>query len=109
MLEEQPRASRFGLDVPQERFRGTAPGNWSDLSWAHLVGVDDALPAFADVTGPDWLIAAGQLPGNGPAGEPDAWGTGAAAMARITFQRPVRMLVHADAMLPAASERRTRL
>ena len=108
VLEEQPRASRFGLDVPQERFRGTAPGNWSDLSWAHLVGVDDALPAFADVTGPDWLIAAGQLPGNGPAGEPDAWGTGAAAMARITFQRPVRMLVHADAMLPAASERRTR-
>jgi hypothetical protein len=28
------------------------------------------------------------------------WGSSAAAMARITLQRPVRMLVHASAMLP---------
>jgi hypothetical protein len=100
VLEEQPRASRFGLDVPQSRFRGHPPKNWSDLSWAHLVGVDDELPDFVDVTGPDWLVVAGRLPGNGPTGERDQWGQGSASMARITFQRPVRMLVHADAMLP---------
>jgi hypothetical protein len=101
VLEEQPRASRFGLDVPQGRFRATAPRTWSALSWAHLVGVDDELPLFVDTSGPEWLVDAGQLPGNGPPGEKDAWGTGSASMARITFQRPVRMLVHADAMLPA--------
>ena len=56
-----------------------------------------------DISGPAWLAAAGWLPGNsdaaGKAGK-DRWGEDAAAMARITFQRPVRMLVHADAMLP---------
>ena len=49
-------------------------------------------PASWTSTGPSWLVAAGALTGNGG---PDAWGEDAAAMARITFQRPVRMLVHA--------------
>ena len=50
-----------------------------------------------DVTGPSWLVEAGALAGNGGR---DAWGDDAAAMARITFQRPVRVLIHASAMLP---------
>ena len=29
----------------------------------------------------------------------ETWGRSAAAMARITLQRPVRMLIHADQML----------
>lgn len=98
VLEQQPRGARFGLDVARDRFRGTAPGRWSSLSWAHLAGADDPLPTFVDVTGPAWLASTGELPGNGG---PDAWGEDAAAMARITLQRPVRMLVHADSMLPA--------
>jgi hypothetical protein len=106
VLEEQPRAARFGLDVAQARFRGTAPARWTGLSWSHLVDVDDELPDFVDVDEPSWLADAGALPGNGGPGHPDTWGADAATMARITFQRPIRMLVHADSMLPPAAEKK---
>jgi hypothetical protein len=99
VLEQRPGAPRFGLDAARPQLRGRAPAGWSDLSWAHLAREDQPLPDFVDVSGPDWLIEAGALPGNGG---PDAWGEDAAAMARITLQRPVRLLVHADAMLPPA-------
>jgi hypothetical protein len=100
VLEEQPGAARFGLHAPGQGDRGKAPGNWAGLSWAHLVDDAEPLPGFVDTGGPPWLLAAGRRAGNGPDGERDAWGTDAAAMARITFQRPVRMLIHADSMLP---------
>ncbi len=99
VIEQQPFAPRFGLDVAQDRFRGVAPRRWSDLSWSHLVAEGDPLPDFVDVTGPQWLVDAGELTGNGGK---DEWGDDAAAMARITLQRPIRMLVHADSMLPAS-------
>ncbi|MER7457932.1 hypothetical protein [Micromonospora sp. NPDC126480] len=97
VLEERPRAPRFGLDAPRDRFRGTAPARWSALSWAHLAGAGAPLPSFVDISGPQWLVGAGALRGNGG---PDEWGADAAAMARITLQRPVRILTHADSMLP---------
>jgi hypothetical protein len=97
VFEEQPGALRFGLDAPRERQRGSAPTEWNDLSWAHLSPAEGPLVRFVDTSGPTWIVAAGELPGNGGR---DAWGDDAAAMARITVQRPVRMLVHADSMLP---------
>ena len=99
VLEERPGAVRFGLDSSKPRFRGKAPSGWASLSWGHLAGADDPLPTFIDTSRPTWLVDAGELRGNGG---PDAWGDDAAAMARITLQRPVRMLTHADAMLPDA-------
>jgi hypothetical protein len=100
VLEQRPGAPRFGLDAQKQRFRGTAPGRWPDLSWSHLARKTGDVPTFVDVTGPSWLLDAGELRGNGG---PDAWGDDAAAMARITLQRPVRLLVHADSMLPPAA------
>lgn len=101
VLEQRPGTTRFGLDAPQARLRGKAPKQWSDLSWSHLAPEgDDPLPSFADPAGPEWLTGI-ERPGNG--GD-DAWGQDAAAMARITLQRPVRMLVHADSMLPDGQE-----
>ena len=98
VLEQQPGATRFGLDGPQARLRGTTPRQWTALSWSHLAPPGDGpLPSFVDPFGPEWLAGV-ERPGNG--GD-DTWGEDAAAMARITFQRPVRMLVHADSMLPA--------
>ncbi|ROO87572.1 hypothetical protein EDD29_5185 [Actinocorallia herbida] len=99
VLEQQPGRTRFGLDAPVARFREELPpASWADLSWSHLAPKgDDPLPSFADPTGPSWLADGVRRPGNG--GE-DAWGEDAAAMARITLQRPIRMLVHADSMLP---------
>ncbi len=104
VLEQPGGAARFGLDQGKPKNPAAAPQTWSDLSWWHLAG-NDPLPAFIDVGAPPWLIAAGALPSNsderGAKGK-DTWGEDAAAMARITFQRAVRMLVHADSMLPAA-------
>jgi hypothetical protein len=100
VLEQRPGAPRFGLDAPTAGARGTPPARWSDLSWSHLAAEgDDPLPAFADPSGPPWLADGVARPGNGGR---DVWGDDAAAMARITVQRPVRMLVHADSMLPPA-------
>jgi hypothetical protein len=106
VLEQQSGSPRFGLDVATPKRPENAPKSWTDLSWSHLSAKGDPLPAFIDVTGPVWLATAGALPSNsdakGSQGK-DAWGDDAAAMARITFQRPVRMLVHADSMLPETS------
>jgi hypothetical protein len=97
VLEQRPFGARFGLDVARPAARGRAPAMWSNLSWANLVAAEDDLPDFVDVTGPDWLRGV-ELDGNGGM---DTWGTDSAHMGRITLQRPVRMLVHADSMLPA--------
>ena len=97
VFEEQPGGLRFGLGVARPKHRETAPNTWAGLSWGHLSTVDGPLVDLVDVTGPEWIVAAGALTGNGGR---DRWGADAAAMGRITVQRPVRMLVHADAMLP---------
>ena len=103
VLEQRPGAPRFGLDAPRASARGSAPARWSNLSWSHLAATGDGpLPAFADPSGPPWLADGVARPGNGGR---DVWGDDAAAMARITLQRPVRMLVHADSMLPGPGGR----
>jgi hypothetical protein len=105
VLEQQPGAPRFGLDAGRPQSAGKPPRSWTDLSWSHLAEKGAPLPTFVDLWEPAWLESAGPIPSNsdeeGRAGE-DTWGEDPAAMARITFQRPVRMLVHADAMLPPA-------
>ncbi len=98
VLEERPRGPRFGLDVGLAPQKGTAPDTWSDLSWDHVTDPSAAPASHVRVGATSWLAAAGSMPGNG--GD-DSWGTNSAAMARITLQRPMRLLVHADAMLPA--------
>jgi hypothetical protein len=107
VLEQVPSAPRFGLDAPKD-VGDDALTNWAGLSWSHLADDGGPVPDFIDVTGPPSLVKAGSLPGNGPTrADLDAWGEDAAAMARITFQRPVRMLVHADAMLPPVKPARS--
>ncbi len=106
VFEQVPGAPRFGLDAPKDVGHG-APASWDGLSWSHLAEHGGPPPDFIDVTGPPSLVDAGPLPGNGPTrNDHDAWGDDAAAMARITFQRPVRMLVHASALLPPVKNSR---
>jgi hypothetical protein len=101
-LQEQPTEPRFGLNEyePGQDYRIKNLNNWSELSWGHFMpGSNPDRPAYVPVTG---KIAVGKLlPDTAEATRPkSAWGSHAAAMARITLQRPIRMLVHASAMLP---------
>jgi hypothetical protein len=86
VFQEQPTEPRFGLDDgdadPIQNL-----DDWEDLGWssvgapdgAHLViGAVDPAPTIDGIT----------------------WGENGAHMARITLQTPVRVLFHADALLP---------
>jgi hypothetical protein len=95
VFEEQPHAPRFGFDAPNPDFNGAVPTSWTSMSWSHLVprrGKTKA-PMFVDLDARPRLANAVDK----------TWGDNAAAMANIAFQRPVRMLVHADSMLPEPS------
>jgi hypothetical protein len=96
VLEEQPGSPRFGL-APAAGARARAPHRWDALTWANVSPATGPLATFVDIAAANWLTTAGSLPGNGGK---DTWGHDAAAMGRITVQRPVRVLVHADTMLP---------
>ncbi|HHH28576.1 MAG TPA: hypothetical protein ENK57_09560 [Polyangiaceae bacterium] len=104
VFEEPPAGPRFGLDVGDEAHAGAVPEYWREASWYHQ------LPAGGDLSNLPHASATGELAGEGrwyddptsaSGGKFRAtWGKHAAAMARITLQRPVRMLVHASGMLP---------
>jgi hypothetical protein len=101
-LQEQPTEPRFGLNEYEEgeEYQVSKLDNWSELSWGHFMpGSNPDRPAYVPLKG---KIAVGKrLPDSAASDQPKSvWGSHAAAMARITLQRPIRMLVHASAMLP---------
>lgn len=99
-LEEPATGPRFGLDEPAEDGSHATehPATWDDLSWGHLAGSGQAAE---DVT---FAVARKALPPrSGPIPEGPVWGHNSAHMAAITYQRPYRLLLHADLLLPAAS------
>lgn len=94
VLEEPANGPRFGLDEPAgpvERM----PATWDDLTWGHLAapGRDAADVRFAVAR-----RALPERPGRTPQGP--VWGRNAAHLAAITHQRPYRVLIHADQLLP---------
>lgn len=122
VIEETPGEPRFGLDVATEADLGRTPNGiltteanpdrpdpdtpagseegWSALSWGHLVdptaewsaALDGLTYAPVD-SRPNDLAWRGET-------EPVEWGVNAAHMAYVTWQRPVRVAIHADDMLP---------
>ena len=97
-LEEPARGPRFGLDEPtgDGADTSTMPATWDGLTWGHLAppGGDAADVAFAVAR-----VPIPQRPGGAPAGA--VWGRNAAHIAAITYQRPYRVMMHADLLLPA--------
>jgi len=84
ILEERVGESRFGMDEPKQPLPALA--TWSDLSWGHLT-----------------VGASGYIDGAAPAQqvlEGITWGADGASTARITFQNPMRVAMHAELMLP---------
>ena len=99
-IEEPATGPRFGLDVAAEDGSDLShgAGRWDDLSWGHLVrrggSLDDRTHA----------VAREPLPPRTPATlDGLTWGRNAAHMAAITWQRPYRVLIHADLLLPPVS------
>ena len=101
-FEQIPEEPQFGLDTGKKQQQGKVPNRWENLTWAHA-HVDQET-AYVDL---DVLIASnGGKPPDRPYDDygsnsdwTETWAEDGAAMARITWQRPVRMLVHADQML----------
>ena len=76
LLEEQPTAPRFGLDVAAG-FGDDAPAlnQWNDLSWSHLAADAAALAALSQIDA--------ETPPEAAAPPGPVWGADAAAMAGI--------------------------
>ncbi|HEU0029479.1 MAG TPA: hypothetical protein VFQ53_02515 [Kofleriaceae bacterium] len=104
VIQEQPTEPSFGLDVAGATFAGSVP-TWNDLSWSHLarsaeelagmqyIDLDRELPdtrTVVDSVSRRWHAETGL-------GER---GARASDLAYITLQRPVRIAIHADDMLP---------
>jgi hypothetical protein len=98
VFQQQLTEPRFGLDASSAHV-SSKPSGWGDLAWGHLVSSQND---FTQMT---------HAPVSGSRPEawsfPDApgikWGTKAqsAHIAQIALQRPVRVAIHADDMLPA--------
>jgi hypothetical protein len=88
---------RFGLDDDGE-WQSQQPSGWEDLSWGHLVAQADFDGlSHAPVTGSrpeSWSFAAS--PGV-------QWGGSSTSseIAYVALQRPVRVAIHADDLLPS--------
>lgn len=89
VFEERLGEPRFGLDEGD----GSPPlDSWSDLQWGH-VGLGNTaaghLDEAEDVAGPQAAVG-------------ESWNatTDAALRARITLQKPARLCIHADQLLP---------
>ncbi len=98
VIQQQPTEPRFGLDEAAGFADTLAPvDSWDNLSWGHLAADADAL---ADMT---HIRFGSELPRIRPGIEPSGvgWGMNAAQQAFITLQKPVRVAIHADDMLPA--------
>jgi len=97
VFTEPPGDTRFGLDVGQRNQAGRVPNFWKNLSWFHMVDQANELQTLSHAT------AGGRLQGVSrrfDSGRPaDVWARHSAATARITLQRPVRVLLHADTLL----------
>lgn len=93
VLEERVSEARFGMDlangaVPALGGNAADPeDDWDNLSWAHF-------PTITEGKYVDGAVAQGASPDLKP-----QW-TDSAAIASITLQKPVRIAVHADQMLP---------
>ena len=95
VLEEEPRAMRFGLD--QAGRKGAVPASWNNLGWRHLVEEDEAAPWFCSIHPSNSDLEGTTIDGL-------TWGDDAAVMAAITFRRPIQVFMHASAMLPGGSD-----
>jgi len=99
VIEEMVTDARFGMDLPMDPISDLH--TWDDLSWAHFgFGVTEADQYFGDYA--DNVLQDDLVPDNPAQNAPPllSQDTSSAARAWITFQKPVRIAVHARQMIP---------
>jgi hypothetical protein len=117
-IETGSEGNRATTELGADAFESGAEAGWNALSWGHLVEDAEALDAKKHVRvtedgpaggdGDPWAVRAGEEWNAGTSDtwtDDDAaeWGKNSAHMARITWQLPVRICIHADDILPALS------
>lgn len=91
-IEEQPGAPRFGLDDARPKQFGGSPKSWDGLAWGHLVDDEAGLEALTHAPATHDRLGA-------VTDTTATWGKNAAHQARACWQRPFRMLIHADDLI----------
>lgn len=94
VIEERVSETRFGMDAYRDGDPlpdPVEPSEWDDLSWGNIkaAGALEDSGYFEIAKAPDALSP-----------ENMSWNSHAAACSRITVQKPVRIAVHADDMIP---------
>lgn len=96
VIEERVTDARFGLDMPSDP--PVDLQTWNDLSWSHVgFGVSPGTQNFGMYLDYSWrngVVPITQVD------QPWNQNTSAAKTARITCQKPVRIAVHANQMIP---------
>ncbi|MGK7897541.1 MAG: Calx-beta domain-containing protein [Xenococcus sp. (in: cyanobacteria)] len=96
VIEERISETRFGLNEPSiENSLGSSYLTWAEITWAHFaddtnkpINYDQYLNGLEPISNPDTLDD--NIPN---------WNGSSAAIAHITCQSPVRMILHAREML----------
>lgn len=96
VIQQQMTEPRFGLDDDGE-WQAQQPSGWEDLSWGHLVAQADFDElSHAPVIGSrpeSWTFTGSNVQWSGT--------STSAEIADIALQRPVRVAIHADDLLPS--------
>jgi len=99
VIQQHPTQPRFGFHS-SDVYDPTVPARWEDLRWGQLAAGPAQFQSmtFADLDAVSPTLKSLQLTGDEDKNV--HWASGAADMAYIALQRPVRLAVHASRMLP---------
>lgn len=116
-----PQGNRSLRKMGKTAYNKGREAGWNGLSWGHLVdaeadldqmihiGVDDVRPAGGnhppwETEKKEWTASDAPTSKSWTDADLARWGRNSAHMARIAFQLPVRVCVHADDLLPNLSD-----
>lgn len=100
VIEQPPTEPRFGLDFADSYGLSLEDlDSWAKLTWGHVVDNKESFDAISHlkVTNDRLSSLSGEI-------DHTRWGLNSAHQARITFQSPVRIAIHANMLLPVSSE-----
>jgi hypothetical protein len=104
VFQQNPGEPRFGLEPSPEPYAVPTVDQWNVLSWANFAATENALQQLT-------FLGTGTAPQNvaivesadNPGDSQNAWNRDSAQTAFILLNRPARIAIHAELMLPPPS------